>query len=233
MRADGRLLRTWKAGRAKLKGYLEDYSMVTAALLEVYEATFDRRWLDEALALAADMVRLFWDERLEGFYDTGSDGEQLIVRPRNLFDNAVPCGASVAIETLFRLAVLTGEPQHEATALKALRPMGDLMAKHPSGFGRFLCALDFHLGPVTEIALVAPKAGDGLGVLEAEVFGRYLPNRVVTGMVAGDAGAATGIPLLQGREAVGGKPTAYVCRNYACELPVTDRAALARQLEGA
>jgi uncharacterized protein len=233
MRADGRLLRTWKAGRAKLKGYLEDYSMVTAALLEVYEATFDRRWLDEARALAANMVRLFWDERLEGFYDTGSDGEQLIVRPRNLFDNAVPCGASVAIETLFRLAVLTGEPQHEATALKALRPMGDLMAKHPSGFGRFLCALDFHLGPVTEIALVAPKAGDGLGVLEAEVFGRYLPNRVVTGMVAGDAGAATGIPLLQGREAVGGKPTAYVCRNYACELPVTDRAALARQLEGA
>ena len=113
----------------------------------------------------------------------------------------------MAIETLFRLAVLTGEPPHEATALKALRPMGDLMAKHPSGFGRFLCALDFHLGPVTEIALVAPKAGDGLGLLEAEVFSRYLPNRVVTGMVAGDAGAAAGIPLLQGREAVGGKPT--------------------------
>jgi uncharacterized protein YyaL (SSP411 family) len=233
MRADGRLLRTWKAGRAKLKGYLEDYSMVTAALLEVYEATFDRRWLDEARTLAADMVRLFWEEQLEGFYDTGSDGEQLIVRPRNLFDNAVPCGASVAIETLFRLAVLTGESQYESTALKALRPMGDLMAKHPSGFGRFLGALDFHLGPVTEIALVAPRAGDGLGGLVTEVFGRYLPNRVVTGMVAGDAGAAAGIPLLQGREAVGGKPTAYVCRNYACELPVTDRAALARQLESA
>ncbi|PYM76212.1 MAG: hypothetical protein DME03_09635 [Candidatus Rokuibacteriota bacterium] len=179
------------------------------------------------------MVRLFWDERLEGFYDTGSDGEPLIVRPRNLFDNAVPCGASVAIETLFRLAVLTGESQYEATALKALRPMGDLMAKHSSGFGRFLCALDFHLGPVTEIALVAPAAGDGLGVLATEVFGRYLPNRVVTGMVAGDAVAAAGIPLLEGREAVGGKPTAYVCRNYACELPVTDRAALARQLEDA
>jgi uncharacterized protein YyaL (SSP411 family) len=233
MRADGRLLRTWKGGRAKLKGYLEDYSMVTAALLEVYEATFDRRWLDQARTLATDMVRLFWDEPLEGFYDTGSDGEPLIVRPRNLFDNAVPCGASVAIEVLFRLTVLTGEPQYEATALKALRLMGDLMAKHPSGFGRFLCALDFHLGPVTEIALVAPKGGDGLVALETEVFSRYLPNRVVTGMVAGDAGAAAGIPLLEGREAVGGKATAYVCRNYACELPVTDRAALARQLQDA
>ncbi len=233
MRADGRLLRTWKGGRAKLKGYLEDYAMVAVALLEVYEATFDRRWLDEARALADDMIRLFWDDRLDGFYDTGSDGEPLIVRPRNLFDNAVPCGTSVAIETLFRLAVLTGESRYETTALTALRPMADLMARHASGFGRFLCALDFHLGPVVEVALVAPVAGDGLGALVNEVFGRYLPNRVVTGMVSGDGAGAAGIPLLQGREAVGGKATAYVCRNYACELPVTDRAELARQLEEA
>jgi len=233
MRADGRLLRTWKSGRAKLKGYLEDYAMVAVALLDVYEATFERRWLDEARTLSDEMVRLFWDEQLDGFYDTGSDGEQLIVRPRNLFDNAVPCGTSVAVETLLRLSVLTGDARYEATALKALRPMADLMARHASGFGRFLCALDFDLGPVVEVALVAPAAGDGLGALVTEVFGRYLPNRVVTGMVAGDAGAAAGIPLLEGREAVGGKPTAYVCRNYACELPVTDRAALARQLEDA
>jgi len=231
MRADGRLLRTWKGGQAKLKGYLEDYAMVAVALLEVYEATFERRWLDAARGLADDMIRLFWDERLDGFYDTGSDGEALIVRPRSLFDNAVPCGTSVAIETLFRLAVLTGESRYESTALTALRPMADLMARHASGFGRFLCALDFHLGPVVEVALVAPAAGDGLGALVSEVFGRYLPNRVVTGMVSGDGAGAAGIPLLQGREAVGGKATAYVCRNYACELPVTERDALARQLE--
>src|SRR2546426_2404758 len=168
MRADGRLLRTWKSGRAKLKGYLEDYAMVAAALIEVYEATFERRWLDEARHLADEMVLLFWDERLEGFYDTGTDHEQLIVRPRNLFDNAVPCGTSVATETLFRLAVLTGESRYEAIAAKVLRPMADLMARYASGFGRFLCALDFHLGPVIEIALVAPAAGDGLGSLVAE-----------------------------------------------------------------
>jgi uncharacterized protein YyaL (SSP411 family) len=232
MREGGRLLRTWKGGRAKLKGYLEDYAMVAAALVDVYEATFDRRWLDEARGLAEEMLRLFWDEKLDGFYDTGIDHERLIVRPRNLFDNAVPCGSSVAIETLLRLAILTGERRYEATALQALRPMADLMARHASGFGRFLCALDFNLGPVVEIALVAPRAdGDGLAPLAAEVFRRYLPNRVVTGMVAGDARGAAGIPLLQNREAVGGKATAYVCRNYACELPVTDRAALARQLD--
>ena len=180
MREDGRLLRTWKAGRAKLKGYLEDHAMMAAALLDVYEATFERRWLDEAQELGETMLRLFWDEGVEGFYDTGSDHEALIVRPRNLFDNAVPSGSSVAIETLLRLKVFTGEARYEAKALAALRAMADLMARHPSGFGRFLCALDFYLGPVVEVALVAPAAVD-LAPLAREVFGRYLPNRVVVG----------------------------------------------------
>src|SRR5438552_1236165 len=104
MRVNGRLLRTWKSGQAKLKGYLEDYAMVAAALLELYAATFDRLWLDEARGLADDMLRLFWDEGVGGFFDTGVDHERLIVRPRNLYDNAVPCGSSVAVEVLLRLA---------------------------------------------------------------------------------------------------------------------------------
>ena len=231
MRRDGRLLRTWKAGEAKLNGYLEDYAMVAAALVDVYEATFERRWLDEARALADGMLRLFWDDGVEGFYDTGSDHERLIVRPRNLYDNAVPCGSSVAIETLLRLAVLTGEQRYEAHALRALRAMGDLMGRHPTAFGRFLCALDFHVGPRVEVVLVAAPGGDGIAPLATEVFGRFLPNRVVAGMVAGDARAAAGMPLLQERGAVEGRATAYVCRNYACELPVTDALALARQLD--
>jgi uncharacterized protein YyaL (SSP411 family) len=231
MRVDGRLLRTWKAGRARLKGYLEDYAMVAAALIDVYEATFERRWLDEARGLVDGMLRLFWDDAIDGFFDTGNDHERLIVRPRNVYDNAVPCGSSVAIETLVRLAALTGEARYEATAVKALRPMADLMARHPTAFGRFLCALDFHLGPVAEIALIAPRGGDGVEALATEVFGRYLPNRIVAGMETGDRAAAAGIPLLETREAVGGRATAYVCRNYACELPVTDSEALARQLD--
>ena len=166
MRRDGRLLRTWKAdpakkdGQAKLSAYLEDHAMVAMALLAVYEATFERRWLDEARALAEAMLALFWDDALEGFYDTGVDHEALIVRPRNLQDNAVPCGSSVAIEVLLRLAVLLGERRYESIALKALRPMADLMSRYGAGFGRFLCALDFHLGPVVEVALIAPPGGD-------------------------------------------------------------------------
>jgi len=231
MRVNGRLLRTWKAGQAKLKGYLEDYAMVAAALLELYAATFDRLWLDEARGLADDILRLFWDEGIGGFFDTGADHERLIVRPRNLYDNAVPCGSSVAVEVLLRLAALTGEERYERHALSALRPIADLMSRHPTAFGRFLCALDFHLGPRVEIALVAPTKVEETAPLAEEVFGRWLPNLVAAGMVSGHREGAAGVPLLEGRAAIDGKATAYVCRNYACELPVTDRAALAKQLD--
>jgi len=228
---DGRLRRTWKAGEARLNGYLEDYAMVAAALVTLYEATFDRRWLDEARGLVGEMLRLFWDDGLEGFYDTGIDHERLIVRPRNLYDNAVPCGSSVASEVLLRLSELTGQPEYEQRAVAALRPMADLMGRHPTAFGRFLCALDFHLGPRVELALVAPRAIEDVAPLAREAFGRYLPNLVAAGAVAGQRQTTQGIPLLADRGAVEGKPTAYVCRNYACELPVTDTAALARQLD--
>ena len=233
MRRDGRLMRTWKVGQARLHGYLEDYSMVAAAVVTLYEATFDRRWLDSARGLVAEMLRLFWDEELEGFYDTGIDHERLIVRPRNLYDNAVPSGSSVAIEVLLRLAELTGDQAYEQRAVTALRPMADLMARHPTAFGRFLCALDFHLGPRTELALVAPRAIDEVSPLAREAFARYLPNLVAAGAVAAQPQTAAGIPLLEGRGVVEGKATAYVCRSYACELPVTDVSALARQLDAA
>jgi uncharacterized protein YyaL (SSP411 family) len=231
MRARGRLLRTWKAGEARLKGYLEDHAMVAAALLELYASSFDRLWLDEARGIVDAMLRLFWDDGVGGFFDTGADHEQLIVRPRNLYDNAVPCGSSVAVEVLLRLAALTGEDRYEHHALSALRPMADLLGRHPTAFGRFLCALDFHIGPQVEVALVAPRRMDETQPLAQEVFGRFLPNLVAAGMIDGHNEMTAGVPLLEGRTAIDGKPTAYVCRNRACELPVTERAALAKQLD--
>jgi uncharacterized protein YyaL (SSP411 family) len=235
MRKAARLLRTWKDGEAKLLAYLEDYAMVADGCLAVYEATFDRRWIEEVRGLAEEMLRLFWDDRQEGFFDTGSDHEPLVVRPRNLFDNAVPCGSSVAAEVLLRLALLTGEEKYERLGLRVLRPMADLMSRYPTGFGRFLCALDFHLGPVAEVALVWPGGPDQerLRPLLDEVFGRYLPNRVVVGAADGDRGASTGIPLLETRPAIRGRPTAYVCRRYVCQAPTTVPEELARQLREA
>ena len=197
----------------------------------MYEATFERRWLDEARGLADDTLRLFWGDEVSGFYDTGSDHERLIVRPRNIFDNAVPCGSSVAIETLLRLEVLTGQGEYKTRALAALRPMGDLMSRHPGGFGRFLCAHDFNIGPVVEVALLG-ASHESLRPLAAEVFGRFIPNRVVAGAAGADPATLAGLPLLEGRAPIDGQATAFVCRNYACELPVTDPAALAKQLGG-
>src|SRR5205823_3594153 len=174
MRTNGRLLRTWKAGEARLKGYLEDHAMVTAALLDLYASSFDRLWLDEARGIVEAMLRLFWDDGVGGFFDTGADHEHLIVRPRNLYDNAVPCGSSVAVEVLLRLAALTGEERYERHALSALRPMADLLGRHPTAFGRFLCALDFHIGPQVEAALVAPRRMDDTQPLAARRAGAQL-----------------------------------------------------------
>ena len=232
MRRDGWLLRSWAGGRAKIRGYLEDYALVAAALLDLYEATFERRWIDEARWCGDEILRLFWDEELEGFFDTSREHEALVVRPRNLFDNAVPSGGSVAVETLLRLAVFTGEERYETMAARALRPIADLMGRHPSGFGRWLSALDFHVGPVVEIALLAPAAGDGVALLAAEVFKRYLPNRAIAGAKAGDADAARGIPLLERRGLVDGRATAYVCRKFACRQPTTSPEELAHQITG-
>jgi uncharacterized protein YyaL (SSP411 family) len=136
----------------------------------------------------------------------------------------------VIVEVLFRLAVFTGEERYEWHALRALRPMADLISRSPTGFGRFLCALDFHLGPVSEVALVWPPGKNGLEPLLAEVFGRYLPNRVVVGCADGEPAARAGVPLLESRPAVGGKATAYVCQRYVCRSPTTDPEELARQL---
>ena len=228
---DGRLLRSWKDGRARITGYLEDYAMVGAGLHALYEATFDRRWLDESRRLADEALRLFWVTEREAFFDTGHDQEALVVRPRNLFDNAVPSGTSVAIDWLLRLAVALGEERYETIALAALRPMADLMQRYPSGFGRYLSALDFHLGPVAEIALVwRDGQRAALAPLLGTVYGRYQPNRVVVGAAEGAAGAA-GLPLLADRSTVDGRATAYVCEHYVCQLPVTDPEALARQLD--
>jgi hypothetical protein len=228
---DGRLLRSWKDGQARITGYLEDHAMVGVGLLALYEATFDRRWLDESRRLAEEALRLFWHAEQETFFDTGHDQESLVVRPRNIFDNAVPSGTSVTIEWLLKLGIVTGEARYEAVALAALRPMADVMQRYPSGFGRYLGALDFHLGPVAEVALVWPAgASPAVAPLVDTVFRRYQPNRVVVGAAAGAADAA-GIPLLAERGAVEGRPTAYVCRSYVCQLPVTDAAALARQLD--
>ncbi len=234
MKSDGRLLRTYRDGQAKLLGYLEDYSFVIDGLLALYEATFDLRWLEEAVTLADSMIELFWDEGIGGFYDTGSDHETLVVRPRDVFDNAQPCGGSVASDVLLRLAVFTGKSDYSAKAAVPLRSLHQAMSQSPGGTGHWLSALDFYVSPPKEIAVIGPRDDPATQALLDTVFHRFLPNKVVMGVepplspTVGNSGSD--IPLLAGRGMVGGLPSAYVCQNYACQLPVTDPAGLAEQL---
>ena len=232
MRPEGTLLRSYREGQAKLHGFLEDYSFVADGLLSLYEATFQQRWLDGAVELADEMISLFWDEGEGCFYDTGRDHEELVIRPRDVFDNAQPCGGSVASDVLLRLSVITGNEDYASKAVAPLRTLTELMGRAPAGTGRWLAALDFYLSTPKEVAVVGPLDDPDTVALLRTVNGRYLANRVIVGADGESAAAASGLPLLEGRGMVDGRPTAYVCENYACQLPVTRAEALAAQLAG-
>ena len=230
--SDGRLLRTYKDGRASLKAYLEDYAFVADGLLAVYNATFDHRWMSEAHSLADQMLDLFWDEGENVLYDTGKDHEALIVRPRDVFDNATPCGNSVAVDVLLHLAVLTGDGTYASRAAGVLRSMQQPLARVPFGMGQWLCDLDFYLSTPKEIAIVGQRDDQETLALLDVIYGRYLPNKVVAGAgLNSDRDGAGGVPLLEGRGLIEGRSAAYVCQNYVCQLPVSDPAALAAQLD--
>ena len=223
-----RVLRTYKDGEAKLKAYLEDYSYLVSGLLLLHEATFEGRWLQEAIDLGRDMVDLFWDEAAGQFYDTGIDHEELVVRPRDTQDNATPSGSAVAADVLLRLAVITGDGDLERRAVTSMRSTMTLMSQYPMGAGHWLSALDFYLATVKEIAIIGDD-GDGARALASEVYRHYLPNRVLVGLRVDDDTTAE-LPLVKDRSRIEGQATAYVCRNYTCDLPVVEPEALARQL---
>ena len=226
---DGRLLRTYKDGNAKLNGYLEDYAFLIDGLLALHEVTLNAEWLERAIALGNDMARLFWDEATGQFFDTGDDHEALVVRPKDIMDNAIPCGGSMAAEALLRLAVITGDAELQRRAATALRSVRNLMARFPTAAGHWLGALDFYLSKPKEIVIVGTPGNAAADALLRAANRHYMPNRVMLGM-ADAADAIDGVPLLANRGKIDGLPTAYVCENYVCRLPVNDADALARQL---
>ena len=229
--ADGRLLRTWKEGRAKIGAFLEDHALLAEALLAVYEATWDARWVREAARLADEMLARFWEEDEGVFYDTAKDAEALVVRPRDAFDNATPSGTSSAVMALLKLAELTGEERYRGVAARVLEGTAEYLARVPVAFGHLLSALDFHLATPVEVAFVGIPGEPETDALLRVAARNYLPNAVLALQPpAGDVAAAELIPLLRERTAVGGRATAYVCERLACQRPVNDAAELAAQL---
>jgi uncharacterized protein len=230
MRLNGRLLRTWKDGVARLNGYLEDYSCLIDALMATHAATFEPRYLASAVELANEMIDLFWDDDVKGFFDTGRDHETLITRPRDFFDNATPSGTSVAIDALLRLAELTGNAGFEEHATTCLRTMTPFIEQAATAFGRLLGALEFYLARSQELAVVTPGQGNGATARDLIDPLRllYAPNLLMVGAAEGEAADLT--PLLRDRSALNGAPTAYVCERFVCQAPTTDPAELREQL---
>lgn len=216
LRRDNRLLRTWKDGTAKLNGYVEDYANVADALLELYQASGNVEYINEARKLADTMLTEFWDEEVGGFFFTSNDHEELIVRNKDFYDNATPSGNSVAADVMLKLAKFTGDERYERFAITTLRLAASQLRRHPQGFGRALSALEFHLGHTKEIVIVGQKGNE----LEREISSRYLPDAIVVLSSEPDSGSPS-IPLLAGRGQSEGKPTAYVCENLTCGRPVT------------
>jgi hypothetical protein len=224
---DGRLLRTWKAGsEAKLNAYLEDYAYLADALLALYQATFDERWFTWAKALADQMVAHFRDEANGGFFDTSDDHEALIHRPKELQDNATPSGNAMAAQVLLKLNLYTGEGRYWELAERAVSALYGAMLKYPNGFAHWLCAADLITGRPREVAIAGEAGTADTQALLDVIYGQYRPNLVTA--VGLDGGA---VPLLADRPQKDGRPTAYLCRQFVCRLPVTTPETLAAQLE--
>ncbi len=230
---DGRLRRTWRNGQAKLNGYLEDYANLAEGLLALYQATFEPRWFEAARELVDWAAAHFADDK-GGFYDTSDDHEDLVFRPKSLQDNAVPSGNAMLATVLLRLAAYTGEGRYRDLGEALLGTLQPLLTQHPTAFAQWLCALAFALGPVKEVALVGDPGQPATQALVDVTFGAYRPLQVAA--LVGDPdrpGEAAIIPLLQDRPQRDGLPTAYVCQNFACRLPVTTPGELAELLDGA
>ena len=209
--AGGRLHRTWREGAAKGTGYLEDYAHVAHGLYELHVATGDLRWLRESRRLALLAVELFADEEHGGFFLTPVDGEALVARQKGLDDNPTPSGSSMLAFVLLRLARIWGDDELERRAVGALRLVRDVIPRAPSAFGWALCALDLHLSPPRELAII----GSPSDAVARRALAGLDPNAVVA------FGPDDEIPLLAGKGFVDGKPALYACERFACQAPVT------------
>jgi uncharacterized protein len=224
---DGRLGRSWKDGRASGQGVLEDYANLADGLLALYEATFEERWFVTARDLADQIVERFADPE-GGFFDTAIDHERLVTRPKDVQDNATPSGGAMATLVLLRLAALTGEGRYRSMAERALATITPFTARYPTSFAQWLQAIDLSLADVAEVAIVGPLEDEATRALLEVAGGGYIPARVLAA-TAGDPNASA-VPLLHDRPLRDGRATAYVCRGFACQAPVTDPDALRDQL---
>jgi len=223
-REDGRLLARYRDGEAAFPAYLDDYAFLVWGLIELYEATFRPGYLRQAAELNRDMLRLFWDDKQGGLFFTGIDGEELFTRPKEIYDGALPSGNSAAALNLLKLAKLLYDAELAQKAEEQLQSFAGAVSSYPSGHALFLAALDYAFGEAEEIVIAGdPAEADTQEMLRA-VRRQFLPNALVLLHPPGTEGEELRelVPMVTDKGMLGGRATAYVCRDFACQSPTND-----------
>jgi uncharacterized protein YyaL (SSP411 family) len=229
----GSLYRRYRHGHIANPGYLEDYAFLVWGLIELYEATFEVRYLEEALHLNQVMIEFFWDVERGGLYFTGKDSEALIARPKDLYDGAIPSGNSVASLNLLRLARMTGSADLEKKADQLLRVFSAPVADHPMAYTQFLNSLDFMLGPSQEIVIAGGPDVEMTQAMITKIHQGFLPNKVLLLRPEGEVGKRLSAlsPFVEGMRPINKGSAVYLCKQHACQAPLTDVVALESVLQ--
>ncbi len=219
----GRLLHRWRDGDAGIGGSIDDYSFFIWGLLELYESTFDIKYLKAALDLQTEMTGLFWDDKNGGFYFTSHDAEELITRHKEIYDGAIPSGNSVAMLNLLRIGRITGDAAYDEMASKLAKAFSGTVEQAPVAYTQLLSSLDFAIGPSYEVVVVGDPASPDTKEMLSAIRKRYSPNKVLLFKGPGDVPGVTAIAeFTKGQSSIDGKATAYVCLDHVCNLPTTD-----------
>jgi len=217
LRPAGKLRRSWRQGKATNEVFLEDYAALILGLLELYQTDFQNKWFTSAQELAEEMIELFNDPD-GGFFDTSKDAEGLLLRPKDLQDNATPSGNALACEALLKLAAFTDNGRYRDLAEKSLRLISNYALRYPTSFARWLSAADFALGNVKQVAVLYEADLDEAREVLKFIQSTYRPNMVVA--ASGYPPSQEAPPLLADRPLKEDKPTIYVCEGFVCKLPV-------------
>jgi uncharacterized protein YyaL (SSP411 family) len=231
---DGRLLHRWREGEAGVGAFLDDYAFLTWGLIELYEATFMVGYLKTALELNGVLIEKFWDEKDGGFYFTSNDSEALPVRNKEIYDGAVPSGNSVAMNNLMRLGRITANSTLEEKAAKIGRAFSKSVIQAPSAYTQLMTAVAFAVGPTYEVVIAGASTARDTRAMLSAITTQFLPNKVMlfrpTEVESPEITSIAGFTMDQ--TSLEGKATAYVCRNYACNRPTTDRGEMLKLVGG-
>lgn len=220
---DGRLLARYRDGEADHLGYVDDYAFLIWGLIELYETTFKPKYLERALELNQDLLNYFWDEEESGLYFYGSDGEELLTRPKEIYDGAIPSGNSVATLNFLRLARLVGDNQWEEKAKEQFEYFGKQIAKNPTVHSYFLSALLFYQNGGGEIVIVGEDDQVGTEKMLETLRESFTPFTVVHLKREREAEKLSQlVPFVADQKQIEKSATAYICEDFACQAPITD-----------